>query len=243
MMRVLALDTSTRAGSVALVENHRVLDERPGDAARTHGERLPNEILDLLDRCGLTTADVDLFAVACGPGSFTGLRIGIATMQGLAFVHRRPMASVSALEALAQLASGDLLAGSAIGAWMDAQRRDVFSALYRVAPFPVFDPRRLIELDPPRVAAPAVTLEQWRQIDAGAPTVFIGDGAAAFADAIGGVYPEASIVPHPPLAAAIGLIGAMHGEQGLTLDPAAVRPLYVRRPDAELERDKRRAAR
>jgi tRNA threonylcarbamoyladenosine biosynthesis protein TsaB len=243
MMRVLALDTSTRAGSVALVEDHRVLDERAGDASRTHGERLPGEILHLLEPRGLTTADIDVFAVACGPGSFTGLRIGIATLQGLAFVHHRPMAQVSALEALAHLASRDLTAGSVVGAWMDAQRRDVFSALYRIAAFPVFDPRRLVELDPPRVAAPAVTLEQWRGIDAGDPSVFIGDGAVAFTDTIQSVHPGASIVPHPSLGAAIGLVGAMHAEQGLTLDPAAVRPLYVRRPDAEVERDRRRAAR
>ena len=76
--------------------------------ARTHGERLPREILALLDGIGLTTADIDLFAVASGPGSFTGLRIGIATLQGLAFVHRRQIAAVSALEALAQLASSDV---------------------------------------------------------------------------------------------------------------------------------------
>src|SRR5438046_705271 len=88
-VRVLALDTTTRAGSVALVEDGRVLDERAGDATRTHAERLPAELLARLDAGDLTLADVDLFAVASGPGSFTGLRIGIATMQGLAFVGGR----------------------------------------------------------------------------------------------------------------------------------------------------------
>ncbi|MEP7306692.1 MAG: tRNA (adenosine(37)-N6)-threonylcarbamoyltransferase complex dimerization subunit type 1 TsaB [Acidobacteriota bacterium] len=243
MMRVLALDTSTRAGGVALVEDHRVLDERLGDAGRTHGERLPREILDLLDRCGLTTADVDLFAVACGPGSFTGLRIGIATQQGLAFVHRRPMAAVSALEALAHAASGEAAPGSVVAAWMDAQRRDVFSAVYRVAPFDVFDPRRLVEIDQPQVAAPAVILERWRKADADRPAVFIGDGATAFADSIGAAYPDATIMPHPALAGAIGRIGAAQAAQGRVTDPAAIRALYIRRPDAEVEREKRQTTR
>jgi tRNA threonylcarbamoyladenosine biosynthesis protein TsaB len=240
-MRVLALDTSTRAGGVALVEDDRLVDERRGDPERTHGERLPCEILALLDGAGLTTADVDLFAVASGPGSFTGLRIGIATMQGLAFVHRRQIAAVSALEALAQLASSDVTVGSLVAAWMDAQRRDVFSALYRVAPFPLFDPRRLIEIDPPQVMAPALTLTRCRHILADEPGVFIGDGATAFADAIGAAYPNARVAAHPTLAGAIGRVGAISAARGLAMDPAAVRPLYVRRPDAEVERDRRRA--
>src|SRR5713101_7862843 len=110
-MRILALDTTTRAGSVALVEHDCVIEERAGDPARTHAERLPREIHALFDGRGIGSADVDLFAVASGPGSFTGLRIGIATMQGLAFVHRRKIAPVSALEALAPVARGDAGAG------------------------------------------------------------------------------------------------------------------------------------
>jgi tRNA threonylcarbamoyladenosine biosynthesis protein TsaB len=242
-MRVLALDTSTRAGGVALVEDGRVVDARPGDGARPPGERLPGEILALLEARGWATADVDLFAVASGPGSFTGLRVGIATMQGLAFVHRRRIAAVSALEALAQLASTDVTAGALVSAWMDARRRDVFSALYRVAPFPLFDPRRLLEIEPPHVAAPELTVERWRQVVADQPTVSIGDGAEAFADTIGATYPNARLIPHPALAGAIGRIGVAHATSGLATDPGAVRPLYVRRPDAVVERDRRRAIR
>ena len=113
-MRVLALDTTTRAGSVALVEDDRIVDERGGDATRTHAERLPGEIVALVAAHGLGLADVDLFAVASGPGSFTGLRIGIATMQGLAFVCRRPVVGVPALEALGHLASRDTPAGALV---------------------------------------------------------------------------------------------------------------------------------
>src|SRR6266508_3210490 len=131
-MRVLALDTTTRAGSVALVADDEMVVERSGDARRTHAERLPGDILALLSDMGLTPSDVDLFAIASGPGSFTGLRIGIATIQGLAFVTRRRVVGVPALDALAQLASRDAGPGGIVAAWMDAHRREVFAALYRV---------------------------------------------------------------------------------------------------------------
>ena len=116
-MRVLALDTTTRAGSVALVEDGRVVAEEAGDARRSHAERLPADLIKLLGARGLTASDVDLFAVAGGPGSFTGLRIGIATVQGLAFVTRRQVVAVSILEALAQTAGRDAQAGTVVAAW------------------------------------------------------------------------------------------------------------------------------
>ena len=100
-MRVLALDTTTRAGSVALVDAGRVIDQRSGDGARTHALRLPGEITALADANGVSLSSVDLYAVATGPGSFTGLRIGIATIQGFAFVHGRQIVGVPVLDALA----------------------------------------------------------------------------------------------------------------------------------------------
>src|SRR6267142_1319915 len=144
-MRVLALDTPNRAGSVALIEDDRIVDERAGDASRTHGERLPGELAQL----GAPWPTIDVFAVAIGPGSFTGLRIGIATMQGLALVTGRPVIGVSALEALAQIASAALEPGALIASWIDAQRGEIFSALYRVKEAPLFTSERLLELEAP----------------------------------------------------------------------------------------------
>ena len=89
-MRVLSLDTTGRTGSLALFVDGRPVDVRTGDPDRSHGQRLPGEIQDLLAAHGLAARDVDLFAVAAGPGSFTGLRVGIATIQGLALVTGRP---------------------------------------------------------------------------------------------------------------------------------------------------------
>src|SRR5215831_5174745 len=104
-MQVLALDTTGRQGSVAIVrddDRELTVAEQSGDPARSHAERLPAELLALVDARGAPMSEIDCFAVASGPGSFTGLRIGIATMQGLASVSRKPMVGVSALTALAQ---------------------------------------------------------------------------------------------------------------------------------------------
>ncbi len=231
-MTVLALDTTTRAGSVALVADEKILIERAGDGSRTHAERLPTEILSLVHDAGATLQDVDVFAIASGPGSFTGLRIGIATIQGLAFVERRPVAAIPALEALAQIASSELDHGALVGAWMDAYRRDVFTALYKVGEAPIFSGARLTEIDPPAVASPADTLQRWRAF--GATSLFVGDGAVAYGELIGD---RGRIVAAPLLAGAIGRMAVDRARRGATVEAAAVQPLYVRRPDAETARE------
>jgi tRNA threonylcarbamoyladenosine biosynthesis protein TsaB len=232
-MRVLALDTTTRAGSVAIVDGDRVIDERGGDAARGHAERLPGEILAIAAANQTPLDSIDLFAVASGPGSFTGLRIGIATVQGFAFVQGRGMVGVSALEALAHCASVGLSAGAHVAAWMDAYRRDVFAALYRVTEAPAFDPDRLVELDPPSVDSPSATWARWSN-EFDVPSVIIGDGAVLY-EAL--VTPSRVLRP-PLLAGAIGRLAASYMRRGGAVHPSAVHPLYVRRPDAEIAREK-----
>ncbi len=106
-MRVLALDTTARALSAAVVEDDHVRAEHVGDATRSHAERLPSALLDLVAEARIELASIDVFAVAAGPGSFTGLRIGIAAMQGLAFVTGKRIVAVSALDALAHAAAAE----------------------------------------------------------------------------------------------------------------------------------------
>jgi tRNA threonylcarbamoyladenosine biosynthesis protein TsaB len=242
-MRVLALDTTTRAGGIALVEDDRVVAAQPGDSARTHGERLPGEILALLAEHHCRTSDVDVFAVAAGPGSFTGLRVGIATIQGLAFVHGRPIVAVSALEASAQAATADAQDGAIVGVWMDAHRRDVFTALYRIQQGqPRFDAGRLVQLDGPAVGDPAGTLLRWARSIGGERVQYVGDGAVRYATVIRSQQPDALILDPPLLAGAVGLMAVRQAAEGQAIAPAAVRPLYVRRPDAEMDRERRRVA-
>jgi len=233
VMKVLALDTTTRGGSVAIVDDDRVIDQRGGDHARTHAERLPGELLTIAAASQTPLASVDVFAVASGPGSFTGLRIGIATLQGFAFVLGRRMVGISALEALAHCASAGLTAGAHVAAWMDAYRRDIFAALYRVTDASAFDPDRLVELDPPSVDSPAATRARWaNQFDA--PSVVIGDGAVLY-EAL--VAPSRVMRP-PLLAGVIGRLAVGYTRRGAAVHPSAIHPLYVRRPDAEIAREK-----
>jgi tRNA threonylcarbamoyladenosine biosynthesis protein TsaB len=244
-MLVLALDTTTRRGSAALSRDGVVLDCDVGDPALTYGQRLPGDLVRLLGRHTLGVGDVDLFAVAAGPGSFTGIRIGIATMQGLALANGRPLAGVSALDALnaSEKGTGSLFPDDRskkapgtffVGVWMDAQRGQVFSALYQGD--------RL--LDGPCVDTPADTLSRWRAdfIGGSARTLFVGDGALAYAALIRERLPQAAIDPDvPALASAVARLAEVQAERGDPLPPEAIRPIYVRRPDVELARDRKQA--
>jgi tRNA threonylcarbamoyladenosine biosynthesis protein TsaB len=217
-----------------------------GDESRTHGERLLNDIHDLLSAHGWKLADIDVFGVAAGPGSFTGLRIGIATVQGLAMVHRRPVVPVSALDALARSVV-DATTGRAeepeaesVSAWMDAHRSEIFWAHYAIDS-PSQDIGRLTVVEGPYVEPPWVTLERWAH-DAGVRRIrFVGDGAVRYAAEIEsalGIRADVMRVV-PSIAPTIAAMAIECAASGCAVAPAAVRPLYVRRPDAELAREAR----
>ena len=263
-MIVLALDTTNAVGSVALVEDGVVIEERCGDKRRTHAERLPGEIAALLAAHELKVGDIDLFAVVSGPGSFTGLRIGIATIQGLAFVHRRRIVPVSALDAFAATVSDDVSAGQCVGVWTDAHRREVFSALYldeapphsarlgrtlitsgtpesptHSLPRASGAPRLYEVIEGPMVGDPVKTAERWTELAGprGGIDVIVGDGAVMYRDVIARAFPRTRVEGAPPLAGTVGRMAVARAQAGNSVDPAGVQPLYVRRPDAELARD------
>lgn len=221
-MLVLALDTTTRGGSCALLDDDVVVREQGGDPVRSHAERLPGDLIALLEGTGRSPDDVDVYAVAIGPGSFTGLRVGIATMQGLAFATGKPLIGASALDALAQIARAPRVA-----TWVDAWRGEVYAALYE-------DGR---EVESPSVERPQTVLARLDD----RPIHFIGDGAATYADAILRALPSATIAApaHPLLASTIARIAADEASAGHRPSPHAIRALYVRRPDAEVARHAR----
>ena len=235
-MRVLALDTTTRDGSVASWTASTSSSRSAAILSRSHGERLPRDLVAALARVDLTVEQVDLFAVASGPGSFTGLRIGIATMQGLALVSRRRIAPISALEAIAQAASRGLASGSLVAAWMDAHRREVFSAstkwpmrrLHVRATAGTRPASRRCAQHPCRpLAARGTGRGCVRRRRRGSGTRPPGHGAGR---------------ARPALAGVIGRMAVDRARAGATVNPAGVQPLYVRRPDAELARRRRRRA-
>jgi tRNA threonylcarbamoyladenosine biosynthesis protein TsaB len=227
---ILALDTTTRGGSVAVTRDEQLLALVPGDAARSHTERLPGEIEKALAQAGLQRGEIDLLAVATGPGAFTGLRIGLATMQGLAMALNRPVIGISALDALAAEATTEGV--SLVAPWMDAQRGEVFATLLDVAA------GRTLEL--PLAAHPSLVLSAWRSHLAGKRAVFIGDAAERDATLIAeaGKGQWTTLAP-PPLAPALARIAATRAARGEGGLPHQLAPIYVRRPDVEIERERR----
>jgi tRNA threonylcarbamoyladenosine biosynthesis protein TsaB len=237
-MFCLSLDTTTRAGSVALVVDDRIVEERRGDATRSHAERLPNELIDVAKAHGVSVGNIDVFAVAAGPGSFTGLRIGIATVQGLAFVENRRVVAVSALDALAFLAAESVAPGELVAAWIDAQRRDVYAALYRVEAATDFASERLTTIAEPTVGDPRAILDAWTREER-LPILCSGDGAVRYAATIAAHAPAVRVGGAPLLAGVIGRVAVARAQRGEAVHPAAIQPLYVRRPDAEVDRERR----
>jgi tRNA threonylcarbamoyladenosine biosynthesis protein TsaB len=238
-MITLALDTTGPAGSVAVCRGDDVLAAREGDAARPHGEHLPGDLLTLLAEVGLRVADVDLFAVAAGPGAFTGLRIGIAAVQGFAFARQRPAVGVSALEAHAVLVgdTGGTDPGSLVGVWMDAARGEVFAALYELPATGT----TLRAVAPVTVGRPEAILDAWEQLGRGRPVRWVGSGVDRYRAVVArAAHPRSRIIERPaPVASGVARLARAAHDAGDAGMPHAIQPIYVRRPDAELARDRR----
>jgi tRNA threonylcarbamoyladenosine biosynthesis protein TsaB len=222
-MLVLSLDTTSRAGSCALARDGRVLCVESSDTARQQGGQLPGALAALLDRESVDLSEIDGFGVAIGPGSFTGLRVGIATMQGLAMATGKPLVGVSALDALALLAGGGTFPAARVVTWIEAWRGDVFSATYEGG-------RALQE---PVLAHPHELLDHL----GGGPSVFIGDGAARHMELIRtrcGANAELAAPIAPPLAGSVAMAASGLFYSGEFPPPHAICPLYVRRSNADL---------
>ena len=254
-MVVLALDTTSRQGSSAVAVDGRVVLELASDASRPQAARVPGELQAVLSGAGLALRDVDAFAVAVGPVSFTGLRVGIATMQGLAFDAGKPLVGISALDALATIASEHGAGpGLRTATWVDAWRGEVYAALYdgitEIETVTVERPQDILErwsagLTGPSGGRPGKETGRETGEETGGLTsgyLFIGDGVANQVVAIGEVLGRrAAMAPAltPALAGAIARRAAAALAVGARPAAEDIRPLYVRRPDAEIARDAR----
>ena len=251
-MLILALDTTSAAGSVALVRDGRLVEETTGDPSLTHGQRLPGELQGLLARHDLTTDAIDRFAVATGPGSFTGLRVGIATIQGLALAHDKRVVAISVFDTLvevaAQQASHDTPGPDLVAPWVNAKRGEVFGALYEPVPSADAADTRRSAGTRWRVAVEAVAVPPVALLDTWADTLathrvwVIGDGVAPYRSLLAGRLGPGSRTIHetPPLAGVMAVMASFEPLCRQAVAPHALRPVYVRRPDAELARERRR---
>ena len=211
-MRVLAVDTTTARESVALADGGQVKGEVRIDPVDSHSIRLMPAVAFLLQGLALRPTDVEGYAVAAGPGSFTGLRVGIGTVQGLALASGRPCAPISALDALAARAAGS---AEWIVAVMEGHRGEVFGGTYDVEGRP---------REEPTTGPLAALLEK---VPDGA--AFIGDGAVRYRSTIaaarpGAVFPRRSLF----LAGTVALMGEAVLSAGGGRPASELRPLYLR---------------
>jgi len=218
MTRILSLDTTAEFGSIALVEDDRVVDElllhSPGGFSHVIYGRLGA----LLKRAGWRLDEVDCFASASGPGSFTGVRVGLAAVKGFAEAAGKPVAAVSNLAALAWFGTKPLRA-----ALLDARRGEVYGAVYD-ASLKVVVPESVGKFQPWLDSLPEGKIE------------FLAQDFAPFGPAVAGTRFERCQITGAPraLAGAIGRIAWREHCSGRSCDAAAVDANYVRRSDAEL---------
>jgi len=228
VMVVLALETVTPLGSMAVWrDGHGTV--RPGAGVSPHAARLPGEWLGALSDAGVGIDDVDRLAVVCGPGSFTGVRIGMASAQGLALTRGWAVAAVPTLDAMAECWRAVHVGGAArmVVACLDGMRGEVFARDF------YFDGQFLVAQGPPVVAVPEALT--WPTGHGGLSLV--GSGAVRYGARWACVSDDIADVPEPIAAGAARLAAGAEWPQ---LPPHALQPLYVRRPDVELARERGR---
>jgi len=227
--KILAVDTSSLAGSLALCWGEQLVAESFLNVRSTHSEKLLKQLDLLLEDAGWQLQDLDLLVAVNGPGSFTGLRIGVATIKGLAQVLRRPVVGISSLEMLAMNLQ---LCSLPICVFLDARKKEVYTQLFdSTGEGPV-------AVSQAQVLPPEVVLEQLQ-----GEVALVGDGVPLYRHQIEQQLGERAHLPvfpaHQPRASQAGWLGwrAWLAEQQR---PAAeLLPLYIRPSDAELNLGKK----
>ena len=229
-MKILTIDTSSNCSSVALSDGPSLLGESILGEDRCNSGRLPEAISGLLAAAGLTPDGLDAFAVSLGPGSFTGVRVGIATVKGLAIATQKPVVGFSSL---AMLAMNLPFSSAQVAPMFDARKSEVYAALYRCGSLPETVTGDAV-LSPARFLA---------AIDR--PTLFLGDGAVRYRDLIQSTLGELALFPpwHAdlPRASAGAVIALDAALKGAFTPLALLNPTYLRASEAELAKRRREA--
>jgi len=224
-MKVLGIDTSTPCGSIGLIEGDQILCEYSVNRKMSHSERVLKTIDRVLEDSGISIGDVDGFAISRGPGSFTGLRIGVSVVKGLALATGRRVAGVSTLDALAQNAR---YFPHLICPLLDARKGEVYTALYRST-----EKKGLTKFAPEMAIKPRDLLGRIE-----GEVLFLGDGVYTYGDLIRRELGDmAHIAPFPfnfVRGAVVAQLGRRSLEKGEYLDLEGFTPQYLRKSDAEL---------
>jgi tRNA threonylcarbamoyladenosine biosynthesis protein TsaB len=226
-MKILSIDTTVVAGSVALSVDAELVAQEQQGASGTHSEKLLTSIDHLLDVAAWEREDIEGIAVAVGPGSFTGLRIGLATAKGIAIALGCPLAGASSLQSLAL--NGRNFSGTVVSL-IDARRGEIYAGAWCVGVGGA-----LAEVMPECVLPPEHLAQQLQSLEG--TLLLVGDGALAFGDALVQACDGRAIVaqggqlrPQAINLAALALPTLQQGGE----DISAVVPNYVRRSDAEI---------
>ncbi len=222
-MRILAIDTSAVCASVAVTENGRVRAQSSTNAGLTHSRTLLPMIDALLKNSETPLSSIDCFACSVGPGSFTGIRIGIAAIKGLCDGTDKQALAVSTLEGLAWNLRGQNVLACAV---MDARCNQVYTALFDICGQTV---TRLTPDDALKIDDLGEQLKAHTQ----KPIVFVGDGAEKCAAAL--EYPAASPLVRFQNAASVALCAEAGFDASKLLDAQRLLPVYLRLPQAERE--------
>ncbi len=223
-MKILAVDTSANTATVAVVSGDTLLAERTVNYKKTHSETLMPMVDGALSDAGLDISDIDLFAVANGPGSFTGLRIGVSSIKGMAHALDKPVAEVSTLEAMAY---GIYMSEAIISPIMDARRSQVYNGVY------TWQNGEFITLTEPRALSIEECVEDLLKYQK--RVVFLGDGVAVnreyIASKMGDMAVFAPSAVNAQRASLIANRALAHEEKSCY----EVTPFYLRKPQAERE--------
>jgi tRNA threonylcarbamoyladenosine biosynthesis protein TsaB len=223
-MKILAVDTATKSCSVAILNAGSISAELLTQNDETHSKHLMGLIHNVLEMAGFSAGELDGMAVTIGPGSFTGLRIGVSTVKGMAHALDTPVVGISSLDALAwQCGDRSLL----IGAILDARKGEVYSATYRLRD------ETLTQIGRQKASTPVAAVERIKE-----PCVFIGSGAELYrGDIIKILGDRAYFAPegqHVIRASAIGFLSMQRFQTHDTSAVASLVPQYIRKSDAEL---------
>lgn len=235
---ILAIDTSERTGSIALLDNGHLVSEAVADDHAVHSVWLMPALDGFLKETGVCLASIDLFAVTAGPGSFTGVRVGISTIKGLAWTLKKDTVAVSALAALSLNASATGLSGNVVCPLLDARKGEVYSALYWLTPAGTEALTRegVVSVDGLFKGIDDLGLDR-------STVVFIGSGLTAYADAVRRNVKEAKFAPIDAWRIRASAVGRLAYEGILSFDAARpalnLAPVYLRRPETEFKQDAR----
>jgi tRNA threonylcarbamoyladenosine biosynthesis protein TsaB len=217
-MRVLAVDTSSERGSVCIADGGEILGEIRLSSSVQHSERLFSCIEFLLKQAPFRLADIDLFVASRGPGSFTGLRVGLAAMEGFAAAHQKPSAGISSLAAVAWKTG---ISDELIAPTIDARRGEVYGALYRRVGDQLVEERAGIVMPP----------ADWFASLPGEGGYVCGDGAEK--------HREFLKTPAWKVHRMDLYLAGTIAELAETSNRGPLEPLYVRKTDAEVQRERR----